>query len=1117
MIRKLHAILDEIAARRQRQRFHLGLAIAWWAALVLGLALWKSGLPPRAFVPWLLVGLAAAVVAVRLWSRSGRGDPRRLAREIERRHPSLQTALLAALDQAPADNAVPLSYLQSRVIVESLAAAQRDEWLEMAPRPRLTAFRALHLGGAVFFTIALIVMMLPRRAAEAAPTAAAPQPPAAAEPLPMNVDPGDVEIERGSPLTVQVTFDKQLPDEATLELTGPSGVSEIPLTRPFSDPVFQARIESVGAETTYRVKIPAGASRSYTIRVFDRPALVESEVVLHFPAPLGKPPQTIKDPHNFQVPEGTRMELSLVANVPGLAATLVAAKREPQPVPADPADPRRHRFAETLIRSVRYEIVLTDSAGRRNHRKDTLDIKVIPNKPPQVQVLLPRKNDKATPIQELRVEARITDDSALISHGLRYTVDGEKWEDIPGAAPAGGREAVISHLIDLETAGAKPNDLVMWNAWAEDIGPDGRNRRVDGDLHIVAVRDFDQEFQQSPPMEGGGAPPQSGDNLVKLQTKILNGTWAVRRDHADPAGPPPVSEELETLRKSQEIAIGMAADMESQETNPTLREFITDARLAMKDAAGELAKAREQSSVKPLDPAIGHEQAALRHLNRLMTSKTMVSRSQGQSGSPSEEDNAVKEDLELKPMDNPYRSEQAAAPELAQQASEAMAVLKQLDELAKRQRDINEEIKALQMAANEATSPAEKAALERQLKQLREQQREMLADLDRVREKTAETAPDQKEELDQARENTRRIQEELDKEQLGDALASGHRAQEGLEKVRDEFRETSAAKLGQQLSNLRQQARELEQRQRQLSNPDNPGRNPAETADSEPEPSRQQEDFRKLVDDLRQTAETAERAEPLVAKDLGEALRQADQAGIAKNLEEMEQSGAASPSAAGRAADGISKLTREIESAAERILGNEAQALRFARDELERLAGQAAGQQPGEGQEPREGQQPGQNPGQSPSEGQSPGQGQGQGQTAGRNPGGQRGGDSPQRNAARQGPNRGGAISGGSYEEWRDRLSDLEAVVTSADAQAAIARARRAGQEMRKDFKRHSRVPDQEKIDQEVLKPLAEAARELDARLKEIERKDPLAPVGRDPVPDRYTEIVRRYFEELGK
>jgi folate-dependent phosphoribosylglycinamide formyltransferase PurN len=424
-------------------------------------------------------------------------------------------------------------------------------------------------------------------------------------------------------------------------------------------------------------------------------------------------------------------------------------------------------------------------------------------------------------------------------------------------------------------------------------------------------------------------------------------------------------------------------------------------------------------------------------------------------------------------------------------------------------------MKALQMAANAADTGEKKAEIERRLKQLREQQRELLADVDRLKQKSADSAPaGQKQALDDAREKARQAGEQLEEKKLGDALAAGTRARETLEELHDDFRETSAAKLAGQLRDLRQDARELEQRQRQLAENAPPAEAPgpnrlSDTGNPNAEAGRQREDYQKLVDALQKTAGTAERAEPLVAKDLAEALRQADQSGIAKALENTGRPG--DEQASRQATEGISKLTREIESAAERILGNEAQALRYSRDELSRLAEQA-GAKPGDGGKPAAGQ--GKAPGDGKAEGQGQGEGKGEGQNAGNQPGE---GNGPGQGGGIANPRGGTAITGDGYEEWRDRLADLEAVVTDPNAQSALARARRAGIEMRKDFKRHSKQPDPERIQTEILDPLAEAAGGLDARLRELDREDPLAPVSRDPVPDRYAEIVRRYFEELGE
>ena len=53
---------------------------------------------------------------------------------------------------------------------------------------------------------------------------------------------------------------------------------------------------------------------------------------------------------------------------------------------------------------------------------------------------------------------------------------------------------MFGHLLGLETLGAKPDDLVSWFAWAEDIGPDGKVRRTvslpgTGMSHVTVVDD----------------------------------------------------------------------------------------------------------------------------------------------------------------------------------------------------------------------------------------------------------------------------------------------------------------------------------------------------------------------------------------------------------------------------------------------------------------------------------------------------------------------------------------------------------------------------------------------------------------------------------------------------
>ncbi|HEY1123886.1 MAG TPA: hypothetical protein VGE67_19870, partial [Haloferula sp.] len=134
MIRRLHAILAELAQRRRQQRLHGGLAVTWWLGLLAGILLWRSGVPVRTLATTLLPLAAFASLGVWWWSRSGLGNPREIAKVVEAKHPELRTALLAALDQHP--DGGTFNYLQLRLLVESVAAAERDEWLELVPEPR---------------------------------------------------------------------------------------------------------------------------------------------------------------------------------------------------------------------------------------------------------------------------------------------------------------------------------------------------------------------------------------------------------------------------------------------------------------------------------------------------------------------------------------------------------------------------------------------------------------------------------------------------------------------------------------------------------------------------------------------------------------------------------------------------------------------------------------------------------------------------------------------------------------------------------------------------------------------------------------------------------------------
>ncbi len=51
----------------------------------------------------------------------------------------------------------------------------------------------------------------------------------------------------------------------------------------------------------------------------------------------------------------------------------------------------------------------------------------------------------------------------------------------------------------------------------------------------------------------------------------------------------------------------------------------------------------------------------------------------------------------------------------------------------------------------------------------------------------------------------------------------------------------------------------------------------------------------------------------------------------------------------------------------------------------------------------------------------------------------------------------------------------------------------------------------------QVVKPLTELRERVSERLAQLQSNEAMVPIDRDPVPDRFTELVRTYFENLGQ
>jgi hypothetical protein len=1290
--RLLQIHLEPVARDERRGRLLRTLALGWLAAAGVGLFFIIVHRSTGWISPWLflLLLLAALVWTFIVWRRSKLAplDFHTIARGIEAENPKLHALLLTAVEQKPDAATQELNYLQDRVIREALAEDRRSLWRKRAAK-QLRLAQLGNVGALALLVVVFITLYqaAPPRVAILKMTGRS-----------VTVTPGDTSVEKGGSLVVLAKFEGEVPAEAVL-VVRPANEPErrIPLTKNLDDPVFGTSVPDIKSELTYRVEYGGESTRDFKVSTFEFPRLEKADAKVTFPEYTSLPEKTIEDTRRVSAVEGSALDYTFHLNKPVKSATLVPKDGPQIPVLADTNRPNVYVSNFKLEKSGRYELILVDDAGRTNKVPPLFVLEALTNRAPELKFAFPKGDQRVSALEEIAFKAEASDDFGLKGYGFAYNLAGEETKLVELGTNAGPHEKrALDHLVSLETLGAKPDQLLSYYLWAEDIGPDGNPRRITSDMFFAEARPFEEIFregqQQDPNQQQQQQQGQQGQNeserLAELQKQIISATWNIQRRETGKTPSANFKKDAETVKESQEKALELVRGRMEEADDPRAKSLLETVEKEMAQAVEHLTDAAEDNSPKALPPALSSEQSAYQTLLRMAARETQVSQGQpGQQGQSSRGQRAQRQldQLNSRQSQNRYETERQATPPQNPQQREQLQAFNRLKELAQRQQDVNERLKELQAALQAAQNEQEREELRQRLKRLQEEQQQMLADVDELRQRmerpeNQSQMAESREQLDQTRNELQQASEAMQQGNVPQALSSGTRAQRDLQEMRDDFRKQNSSQFAEDMRELRSQARELAQEQEEIGQKldalnDTTQRKTLTDSDERKELASELDAQKKRMDELVKNAtevtQKAEPVEPLLSRQLYDTLRKATQ-DDAKNLQEtsddlltqgrLRQSvydrlresrrtgqqavevsadllreglSAEASNLEQRARRSINDLKSGVERAAESVLGDDTEALRIARNELDELSrqlerelaqaqrsantnrtggaqanagqrgeqqrggnqGEQAEQQQANAQGGREGQQPGQQgegqqqaqnqsqPGQGqqgesqqPGEGQQgnqpgqqaqsgqrgqggqgqegqvqegsqPGQrgqtGQGQGeqqvasanqQRDGSNPGqggenqsgqrdgnrqngGQRGGGSflDQFGGDDGGGFAGGPITGAEYTQWSDRLRDVEEMLDVPELRAEAARIRDRARNARQDLKRHSKEPQWDLVKMEIAGPLVELRTRISEELARRESKEALVPIDRDPVPTRYSELVRRYYEELGK
>ncbi|MCH2208427.1 MAG: hypothetical protein MK132_21510 [Lentisphaerales bacterium] len=1163
--------------------------------ILTGLLLPEEALIQNEFFRYSLVFLAVTYFAIRLYLRRIKVSSIDIISKLETQNDDLNERLYTAFELLQKDE--KLNIFERELVLEVLNHDKEKHWeTSLIPKAPETLRNNFIFGTIVFIILSQSISShFPEKAprmkmfVEQRDEKELPQ----LEFSGLEVLPGDTEIAKGKALLVTARFSAQLPSQVNLFSKSEESQQTIEMKKSLGDPVFAGTISNLQVDTEYWLEFEYEGeeytSEVFTAKVFEFPKLEKLSAHLKYPEYLKQAEKSLEDTRLITTISGTKATLTFNFNKQVTKAYLENKSGE-IPLTAT-SETNVYELSQTLEKSAKYKIIAIDENDRQNLFPPTLTVKVYKNSKPKFKIQFPGKDLRISPIAELEVKAKVSDDVELLDYGIEFDYKENIQSYSAKEATAQGKEGSLQYQFKFEEIQAEPNELISWRLWANDVGNDGQVRKTYTDIYFIEFRHLEEiarEMKSSgPPMEGEG----ENAELIKVQKDIIAATWKklnsiLIEDFSDK-----MIKDLQVIEDSQRKATELAQALLIM-LPPNLQTYVVDAKDEMKNATVALQSSFTDQDEEQLSKALKAEQKALRQLLHLNSKMKNIKQQQSQSqSSRSNKSEEMKDRLNLE-KEKKKRYETKTSAKKEEERQQERDILNALKELAQRQMDLNDQIKKLQTELAKAEDAKEKEDLERQLKRLLEEQQELVRDAEKLQEKmtdenSREKMAQESEKMQQIKEQMQRTAQELKERRLQDSINSGKRAERNLANLKEDVKKKTASEFAEELRELKEQAKNLEE---QIADIRKESENAQESKPSLTSKGQQREladelkqsskDMQQLLEDLKETTKNSEESQAAMSRELYNALREShikDTKGTLDDSERLMRQGfkQESQEKTAKAEKEIQQLSQAIDQAAEKVLGNEKEGLQQAKDEIEKLQGQLAGQIGEEGKRKQgkgnRNQEEGERSQESNSRSQEEGKGseqksgnsqqkqqasnqQGKGQQAANQEAGKGQGERVQKSGNRvqqeqqqagkgqqtanpQGqsdasPTQGGGDNGGMEQvqnwdarkgkpkEFKEMIGDLrniEDLLQNQELRQQVASIRDRMRQMEMDKKRFSKKPNVDQIRKKLFEPLSELQKEISEELAKMNDTKGKVRMDKDPIPEKYEEQVRSYFNRLGK
>jgi hypothetical protein len=478
----------------------------------------------------------------------------------------------------------------------------------------------------------------------------------------------------------------------------------------------------------YYVTAGAMTSKRFNIRVTDLPAVKQIRVTYHYPAWTGMPSEVEERGGDLRAVVGTEAELEVSTDRP-LQGSQIQLDNGQQ-IQLTASQNNVYHGTVKMDRDGVYHVAGVE-AGQPVRVSEDFFIEARKANPPQISFVRPSRGDyHASPIEEVTVAAKATDEYGLHDVALHYSVNGGPETTVDVLRKKGEKQADGATTLSLENFKLVPGDLVSVYATAKD-----GNAEAHTDMMFIQADPFEREFSQSKVSGGGGGGGGGGQGdpsaeISQREKEIVSATFKQQGDKNSTQQQATdiaklLSQSQSTLRDQ---AVSLSRRLEARELTDEVKA-IDEFQKDMLAASQAMTPAAQQLQQQKWKDAIPNEQKALQFLLRAEATFRQIqvafgARGGGGGGGGAARDLAALFDLELDTEKNQYETRKGAAPTDEQKAREIDDALKKLDELAKREEDLAQQQRN---GAQTAEQKWQQEMLQREAEQLQQQMEQQLA------------------------------------------------------------------------------------------------------------------------------------------------------------------------------------------------------------------------------------------------------------------------------------------------------------------------------------------------------------------------------------------------------